>query len=64
MSFLNQNNFPPIQMRLFLGLFLLLLTADIVFAQTSYHKMGQKALIDGNFKAAVSNLEKALATDS
>jgi tetratricopeptide (TPR) repeat protein len=64
MSFLNQNNFPPIQMRLFLGLFLLLLTANIVFAQTSYHKMGQKALIDGNFKAAVSNLEKALSTDS
>ncbi|WP_395807454.1 tetratricopeptide repeat protein [Daejeonella sp.] len=51
-------------MRLFLGLFLMLLTADLAFAQTSYHKMGQKALIDGNFKAAVSNLEKALATDS
>lgn len=64
MSFLNQNNFPPIPMRLFLGLFLMLLTADLAFAQTSYHKMGQKALIDGNFKAAVSNLEKALATDS
>jgi tetratricopeptide (TPR) repeat protein len=42
----------------------MLLTADLAFAQTSYHKMGQKALIDGNFKAAVSNLEKALATDS
>jgi tetratricopeptide (TPR) repeat protein len=26
--------------------------------------MGQKALIDGDFKAAVSNLEKALAKDS
>jgi tetratricopeptide (TPR) repeat protein len=64
MLFLNQNNFPPIPMRLFLGLFLMLLTADLAFAQTSYHKMGQKALIDGNFKAAVSNLEKALATDS
>jgi tetratricopeptide (TPR) repeat protein len=64
MLFLNQNNFPPIPMRLFLGLFLMLLTADPAFAQTSYHKMGQKALIDGNFKAAVSNLEKALATDS
>jgi len=64
MSFLNQYNFPPIHMRLFLGLFLILLTADSIFAQTSYHKMGQKALIDGNFKAAVSNLEKALATDS
>jgi tetratricopeptide (TPR) repeat protein len=64
MLFLNQNNFPPIPMRLFLGLLLMLLTADLAFAQTSYHKMGQKALIDGNFKAAVSNLEKALATDS
>ncbi len=51
-------------MRLFLGLFVFLLTADSAFAQTSYHKMGQKALIDGNFKVAVSNLEKALATDS
>lgn len=51
-------------MRLFLGLFLFILTANITFAQTSYHKMGQKALIDGNFKAAVMNLEKALASDS
>lgn len=51
-------------MRSFSGLLLILLTANVVFAQTSYHKMGQKALIDGDFKAAVSNLEKALATDS
>lgn len=36
----------------------------MAFAQTSYHKMGQKALIDGNFKGAVSNLEKALAADT
>jgi tetratricopeptide (TPR) repeat protein len=51
-------------MRSYLGLLLLLLAADISFAQTSYHKMGQKALIDGNFKAAVLNLEKALSSDS
>lgn len=51
-------------MRSFSGLLLILLTANVVFAQTSYHKMGQKALIDGDFKGAVSNLEKALATDS
>ncbi|MFA6946691.1 MAG: tetratricopeptide repeat protein [Pedobacter sp.] len=51
-------------MRSFSGLLIILLTANFAIAQTSYHKMGQKALIDGNFKAAVSNLEKALATDS
>lgn len=33
-------------------------------AQTPYQKMGQKALMDGNFKLAVAHLEKAMATDS
>lgn len=51
-------------MRSFSGLLVILFTASIGFAQTSYHKMGQKALIDGNFKGAVANLEKALATDT
>ncbi len=51
-------------MRSFSGLLIILFTASIGFAQTSYHKMGQKALIDGNFKGAVANLEKALATDT
>ena len=45
-------------------LLLLCFVASITFAQTSYHKMGQKALIDGDFKLAVTNLEKALATDT
>ena len=51
-------------MRSFSGLLIILLTANIALSQTAYHKMGQKALIDGDFKAAVSNLEKALAKDS
>jgi tetratricopeptide (TPR) repeat protein len=33
-------------------------------AQSSYEKMGQKALIDGNFKLAVTHLEKAISADS
>lgn len=51
-------------MKLFLGLLLIIFTANYSFAQTSYHKMGQKALIDGDFKSAVNHLEKALAADS
>lgn len=51
-------------MKLFLGFLLVVFSANVVFSQTSYHKMGQKALIDGDFKAAVSNLEKALMADS
>lgn len=51
-------------MRSFSGLLILLLSANFAVAQTSYHKMGQKALIDGDFKTAVSNLEKALVKDS
>jgi tetratricopeptide (TPR) repeat protein len=43
---------------------LLIISAGVTFAQSSYHKMGQKALIDGNFKLAVTSLEKALETDS
>lgn len=51
-------------MKLFLGFLLIIFSANVAFSQTSYHKIGQKALIDGDFKSAVSNLEKALATDS
>lgn len=51
-------------MRLITGILFFILTANVVFAQSSYHKMGQKALIDGDFKSAVYNLEKALATDT
>ncbi len=46
-----------------LTLFLILLAATL-FAQSPYHKMGERALINGDFKSAVSSLEKALATDS
>ncbi len=52
------------QMRSITGFLFFILTANLAFAQSSYHKMGQKALIDGDFKSAVSHLEKALATDS
>jgi len=36
----------------------------LAVAQNSYQKMGQKALIDGDFKLAVTHLEKAIAADS
>jgi tetratricopeptide (TPR) repeat protein len=42
----------------------LIFSAGIVSAQSSYHKLGQKALIDGDFKTAVSNLEKAVSVDT
>lgn len=45
-------------------LFTILFSAIGAFAQSSYHKLGQKALIDGDFKMAVTNLEKALSADS
>lgn len=51
-------------MRSITGFLFFILMVNVAFAQSSYHKMGQKALIDGDFKSAVSNLEKALATDS
>lgn len=51
-------------MRSFSALLIILLMANFAFTQTAYHKMGQKALIDGDFKSAVLNLEKALAKDS
>ncbi len=44
--------------------FILLFGAMSAFSQSSYHRLGQKALIDGDFKMAVTNLEKALSADS
>lgn len=44
-------------------IFLTLLAATL-FAQSPYHKMGERALINGDFKSAVTSLEKALATDT
>ena len=44
-------------------LFLMLLGAR-VFAQDSYQELGKKALLDGNFKLAVVQLEKAMVADS
>ena len=41
----------------------LILFATIVFAQNPNYKMGERALINGDFKSAVSSLEKALAAE-
>ncbi|NEU08168.1 hypothetical protein GZH53_07580 [Flavihumibacter sp. R14] len=51
-------------MRSTAGLLFFILLSTIAIAQNSYQKMGQKALIDGDFKLAVTHLEKAIATDS
>jgi len=44
--------------------FLIFSSLRTVQAQNSYIKLGQKALIDGDFKNAVANLEKACIIDS
>ena len=51
-------------MKSIIGFFSFIFICAIANAQSSYQRMGQKALIDGDFKTAVSNLEKAIATDS
>jgi tetratricopeptide (TPR) repeat protein len=53
------------QMRFISSIVFLFLIAGYAHAQEdSYVKLGQKALVDGDFKVAVINLERALATDS
>jgi tetratricopeptide (TPR) repeat protein len=42
----------------------LVLLSGLALGQSNYQKMGQKALIDGNFNLAVTHLEKAISTDS
>lgn len=44
--------------------FLILLSIETIQAQNSYVKLGQKALVDGDFRNAVTNLEKACIIDS
>ena len=39
--------------------FLVISTLENTYAQNSYFKLGQQALMDGDFKAAVAQLEKA-----
>lgn len=51
-------------MKIFLSALLFTFIANAISAQDSYVKLGQKALVDGDFKMAVLNLEKALAADS
>ncbi|MES3017232.1 MAG: tetratricopeptide repeat protein [Bacteroidota bacterium] len=51
-------------MRSYTLLLFLVLFTTIVFAQNPNYKLGERALINGDFKSAVSNLEKALSADS
>ncbi|MFI5140285.1 MAG: tetratricopeptide repeat protein [Sphingobacteriales bacterium] len=44
--------------------FLVITSLENASAQNSYFKLGQQALMDGDFKAAVSQLEKACLIDS
>ncbi len=39
-------------------------SAESLMGQSAYVKLGQQALIDGDFKAAVAHLEKACVVDS
>lgn len=53
-----------LKMRSITGFLYFIFLFGVANAQSSHQKMGQKALIDGDFKMAVSNLEKAIAADS
>jgi len=44
--------------------FLIMSSLETARAQSAYVKMGQQALMDGDFRSAVSHLEKACITDS
>jgi tetratricopeptide (TPR) repeat protein len=44
--------------------FLLLSSIETTLAQNAYVKMGQQAVMDGDFRSAVTHLEKACITDS
>ncbi|RKR82584.1 tetratricopeptide repeat protein [Mucilaginibacter gracilis] len=44
--------------------FLIVASVEVVQAQNAYVKLGQQALMDGDFKQAVSHLEKACVVDS
>jgi len=39
-------------------------TLDVTYAQNAYVKLGQQAFMDGDFKSAISQLEKACSVDS
>ena len=51
-------------MRSYTLLLFFILFATIVSAQNPNYKMGERALINGDFKSAVSSLEKALSADT
>ncbi|MBS1526075.1 MAG: hypothetical protein JST19_10530 [Bacteroidetes bacterium] len=44
--------------------FLVISSTSTVFAQNAYFKLGQQAFLDGDFKSAVSHLERSCIIDS
>jgi tetratricopeptide (TPR) repeat protein len=44
--------------------FLIISSLNTTFAQNAYFKLGQQAFLDGDFKSAVSHLEKSCIIDS
>jgi tetratricopeptide (TPR) repeat protein len=44
--------------------FLIISSLNTAFAQNAYFKLGQQAFLDGDFKSAVSHLEKSCIIDS
>jgi len=45
-------------------IFLVISSAEHAMSQNAYFKLGQQAYIDGNFKAAITQLEKGRLIDS
>jgi tetratricopeptide (TPR) repeat protein len=54
---------PPMKLSVIIS-FLVITSLENASAQNAYVKLGQQALMDGDFKAAVSQLEKACLIDS
>ncbi len=48
----------------FIAFFVSVFTFENASSQNAYYKLGQQAIMDGNFKAAVAQLEKACLIDS
>lgn len=61
---IERDKFSLTHMRSYTLILFLVLFTTIVSAQNANYKMGERALINGDFKAAVTSLEKALAADT
>src|SRR5471030_2493080 len=44
--------------------FLVFSSVETIYGQNAYVKLGQQAFMDGDFKSAISQLEKACSVDS